>query len=214
MNLGKCVTMFIALYRAKDPTLVTVGDAVANNLDNPDELTKGRCLMAKVDVDKGPMRWRMRSSAGLHVKKPNTQPLPITCWAPLRRRWFAAASTRRWCVTMGLIIATLCAAGALLGVGASNTAQYLTRGQTPFSLPFGGVDTRAVINAHLPSGGAGGLVSAVLLANLPQAIVSFLYLMYNGIFTSMLLGHEYSKYGVQGNRKPLRVTTPHGQQSE
>lgn len=212
MNLGKCITMFLTLYRAKDLTLVTLGDAVACYLDNPDELTKGRCLMAKVDVDKGPMRWRLRSSTGFWANIPNTRPLPMTYWAPLRRRWFAAASTRRWCVTMCLCIATLCTAAGLLGTGVNNTAQYLNEGQTVFSLPFGGVDSRAVINANLPSGAVGGLISAVLLANLPQAIVSFLYLTYNGIFTSMLLAHEYSKYGIQGRRKPLRVTTPHGQQ--
>jgi hypothetical protein len=45
--------MFLTLYRQKDATLVTIGDALANFLDRPDELTKGRCLMAKVDVHKG-----------------------------------------------------------------------------------------------------------------------------------------------------------------
>ncbi|KAK0866259.1 hypothetical protein LTR87_015069 [Friedmanniomyces endolithicus] len=69
-----------------------------------------------------------------------------------------------------------------------------------------------MININLPQGGASGLVSAVLLANLPQAIVSFLYLTCNGLFTSMLLSHEYSKYAMDQRRKPLRVTTPHGQQ--
>ncbi|KAI7155269.1 hypothetical protein KC349_g7102 [Hortaea werneckii] len=81
-----------------------------------------------------------------------------------------------------------------------------------FSMGFGSVDARALIDAGLPQGGSGGLVSAVLLANLPQAIVSFLYLTYNGLFTCMLLSYEYSKYGPTGRKRPLRVTTPYGQQ--
>ncbi|KAI7216629.1 hypothetical protein KC333_g4725 [Hortaea werneckii] len=81
-----------------------------------------------------------------------------------------------------------------------------------FSMGFGSVDARALIDAGLPQGGSGGLLSAVLLANLPQAIVSFLYLTYNGLFTCMLLSYEYSKYGPAGRKRPLRVTIPYGQQ--
>ncbi|KAI6820880.1 hypothetical protein KC332_g9447 [Hortaea werneckii] len=77
---------------------------------------------------------------------------------------------------------------------------------------FGSVDARALIDIGLPQLGSAGLVLSVLLANLPQAIVSFLYLTYNGLFTCMCLAHEYSQYGLAGRKKPLRVTTPHGQQ--
>ncbi|TKA83796.1 hypothetical protein B0A55_00078 [Friedmanniomyces simplex] len=207
MNACKSACMFLTLYRQKDATLVTIGDALSSFLDRPDALTKGRCLMAKVDVSKGPLRWKAHG-----VKNtPNTKPLPITYYAPLRRRWFAGATILRWCITMGLCAVALITGCALLGVGATNTQSYLS-GQSVFSLGFGAVDSRSLINANLPQGGASGLVSAVLLANLPQAIVSFLYLTYNGLFTSMLLCHEYSKYAAAERRKPLRVTTPHGQQ--
>jgi hypothetical protein len=73
MNVGKTLTMFLTLYRHSELTLVTVGDAMASWLERPDDLTKGRCLMSKNDVSKGPLRWRLRQ-----VKdKPNTQPLPV-----------------------------------------------------------------------------------------------------------------------------------------
>ncbi|KAK5124153.1 hypothetical protein LTR85_001856 [Meristemomyces frigidus] len=208
MNACKTISMFLTLWRRKDATLVTVGDAMSSFLDIPDELTKGRCLMAKVDVDKGPLRWRSRGAS--HT--PNTQPLPITYYAPLRRRWFAAASIKRWCITIGLCLAGLLTGASLLGIGADAIQGYLSSGQTIFDLGFGSVDSRALIDVGLPQGGAEGLVSAVLLANLPQAIVSFLYLTYNGLFTCMLLCHEYSKYAMDSRRKPLRVTSPRGQQ--
>ncbi|GAB7361460.1 hypothetical protein MBLNU230_g1516t1 [Neophaeotheca triangularis] len=58
--------------------------------------------------------------------------------------------------------------------------------------------------------GIPALLAHVLLANLPQAIVSFPYFLYNGVLTSMLLAHEWSAYAV--HRKGLRVTVERGAQ--
>ncbi|KAK5697818.1 hypothetical protein LTR17_023785 [Elasticomyces elasticus] len=182
MNACKSVCMFLTLYQQKDETLVTIGDALSSFLDRPDERTKGRCLMAKVDMSKGPLRWR---ASGVE-NTPNTNPLPVTYYAPIRRHWFAGATVLRWCITMGLCAGALMIGCALLAVGAAGTQNFLS-GQSVFSLGFGAVDSRSMININLPQGGASGLVSAVLLANLPQATVSFLYLTYNGLFTLPLL---------------------------
>lgn len=207
MNACKAICMFLTLWRQKDATLVTVGDAMSSFLDCPDELTRGRCLMSKVDVGKGPLRWRLRGNED----KPNTEPLPITYHAPLRRRWFSAASANRWCVAVGLCIAALIAGGSLLGMGVANLRNYGST-STAFTMGFGNIDSRTMISSTLPQDGSSGLVSAVLLANSPQSIVSFIYLTYNALFTCMLLSQEYSKHGLANQKKPLRVTTPHGQQ--
>ena len=58
--------------------------------------------------------------------------------------------------------------------------------------------------------GSRGLHIKVLIANVPQLIVSFLYLTYNGLFTCMLLADEWNGYAYK--RKPLRVTDPNGTQ--
>ena len=55
-----------------------------------------------------------------------------------------------------------------------------------------------------------GLYVCILIANSPQVLLSFLFLTYNGLFTCMLLGHEWSGYAHV--RKPLRVTSPAGSQ--
>ena len=205
MNFVKSASMFLTMWKQRDPTLVTVGDAISSFLDNPDELTRGRCLMGKVDVNTGPMRWKVRDG----TRRPNTNPPPITYHAPLRRRWFAAASVKRWITTMTLCILAIITAGVLLGIAMSSLTDYI-QGSPITNMGFGAVDSRALIDIGLPTGGASGLVSSVLLANLPQAIVSFLYLMYNGLYTCMLLSNEWSKYAVR--RIPLRVTTPRGEQ--
>ena len=221
MNLCKSVSMSWTAWKQSDMTLVTFGDAVASFLDTPDSLTKGRCLMGKVDVNKGPLRWRLENQ-----KVPNTAPPALNYYAPSRRRWFSAASIRRWVITMGLYIISLIAAASLLGAGVS-ALNWKAPGQSAFSLGFGTVDSRTLINSSLPD----NLVSAVLLANLPQAICSFLYVTFNGLITSMLLAAEWSRkrfidfspLRTQADRsthtigyflrpKPLRVTTRRGGQ--
>jgi hypothetical protein len=82
--------------------------------------------------------------------------------------------------------------------------------QTPnplVALGFGSFNPDAIIEAY---GGPQGLTKCVLSANTPQLILSFLYLMYNGLYTSMHLAHEYGGYAKE--RKSLRVTTPRGTQ--
>ena len=50
----------------------------------------------------------------------------------------------------------------------------------------------------------------ILLANLPQTIVSFLYLTYNALFTCMLVAKEWNQFAHK--RKTLRVADPVGEQ--
>jgi hypothetical protein len=54
------------------------------------------------------------------------------------------------------------------------------------------------------------VVGGVLLANLPQAALSYLYLAFNALYTNMFVAQEWSSYKT--TRKPLRVTSPVGQQ--
>ena len=53
-------------------------------------------------------------------------------------------------------------------------------------------------------------IGAILLANLCQPILSFLFLTYNSLYTCMLLSQEW--FGYAKHKKALRVTQPTGQQ--
>lgn len=179
MNLFKCLSMFWTVFWQKSITLVTVGDALASFLDSPDTLTEGRCLTSKADINKGPLQWH----------SPSVRPPAIAYQATARRRWFAAASIRRWIISIGLCLLALVVAAVLLATGVrSFRLNEYGHGRDPFKLGFGVVDPKALIDAGLPK----SLVGAVLIANLPQAILSFLYLMYNGLLTSMLLSNEWA----------------------
>ncbi|KAK3709242.1 hypothetical protein LTR37_010980 [Vermiconidia calcicola] len=118
MNFSKCASLFYTYWVERHQPLVTVGDALARFLDNPDELTKGRCLMSRFDVSRGPLLWRPVET-GLPCAKP---PAP-THYAPALRHWSAAATQTRWFVTMGLSTCVLTAAAALLGDGASDISK-------------------------------------------------------------------------------------------
>lgn len=59
---------------------------------------------------------------------------------------------------------------------------------------------------YLTGNSASSLLPAVLLANLPQLVVSLIYVSYNSVWTSMLMGLEWSQYAHQ--RKLLRVSYP------
>ena len=69
---------------------------------------------------------------------------------------------------------------------------------------YGTVPSESMIDWSLP--GNGGLLTTSLVANLPQVLLSFLFLMYNGLLTRMLLMSEWARYAH--DRKPLRVTSP------
>jgi hypothetical protein len=95
-----------------------------------------------------------------------------------------------------------------IGISSANSSNGI-----PFSakglldLGIGAVNPNTIISGlALSSIGGTTLISSVLIANIPQPILSFLYLLFNGVFTSMLLADEWSHFAYE--RKPLRVSDP------
>ena len=118
MNACKAVCMLWTLWKFKEPTLVTVGDAVSSFLDDPDDLTKDRCLMDKNNLSKGPLRWSINQSA------PNAEPSPQKVQVLQRRHWFAAASAKRWLLTVGLCVVVIVTGTGLLAYASWITSIY------------------------------------------------------------------------------------------
>jgi hypothetical protein len=100
----------------------------------------------------------------------------------------------------------------LLIYGVTQSQSHLLQSfSSLLSLGLGTVSTETVIFWHLPSSGNVGLLSSVLVANLPQLILSFAYFTYNALFTAMLAGLEWSQMAWQ--KKSLRVSrNPQGEQ--
>ena len=77
-----------------------------------------------------------------------------------------------------------------------------------WSLGYGTVSIETI--PHIYGSISGKLIPMTLIANFPQALLSFLYLTYNALFTCMLTAKEWSAFAHQ--RKTLRVTCPVGNQ--
>ena len=75
---------------------------------------------------------------------------------------------------------------------------------TEFKLALNVPVGQHLLPSHLP------LFAAAVLSNLPQLLISYVYIAFNTLFTCMLAGREWMQFAA--HRKPLRVTSPVGQQ--
>ncbi|KAF2023861.1 hypothetical protein EK21DRAFT_118353 [Setomelanomma holmii] len=194
-NVIKLGLMVFILWRLDEETVVTVGDAVQSFIKQPDTSTSDCCLMSRYDVDK------------LWAKPDNRNSQRYTL--ERRRAWASAVSGRRWSLSLILYIATIIAAIYLLIRVKTRKWNCEVDGDWFNGVPctgngFGNVDFDYLL--HVQLGDRANVVPYVLLANLPQAIISVLYLTYNGIFTCMLANREWASYAVK--RAALRVTIP------
>lgn len=203
-NVCKAAAMFGTLSLQHEPTLVTAGDAISSWLEHSDAATKDRCLMSARDTAQ---RGISIGNSGCSTEG-NTSGAPVAYHRPKADRWYHAVNRRRWIFVMTLCSLTIIIAGLLLNIAYSSLISDTE--STIQSTGFGAIKPGAMLDIGLPSTGTRGLMANVLLANLPQLIFSCLYLLYNGLFTSMCLAHEYSSYSVC--RKALRVTSPRGVQ--
>ena len=106
-----------------------------------------------------------------------------------RPLWFAATSLARWTVTLGLFVLVIMTGVGLLMYGLKAFDWNSTGGVSsgPFKLGLGAINEQTIIGLILPSAGSAALIQAVLVANCPQAISAFLFFLYDGLLTSLLL---------------------------
>jgi hypothetical protein len=74
--------VILTVWKLKEPTLVTIGDAVASFLYDPDPTTTGICLSSKSSIQ-ATKKWKLQ---------------PAKPWHPKRHFWFRAASIKRWLI--------------------------------------------------------------------------------------------------------------------
>ncbi|KAL8903787.1 MAG: hypothetical protein Q9171_007280 [Xanthocarpia ochracea] len=188
-NLIKLITMSLTLWLYRNPTLITTGDAINSFLTQPDEMTSGLCLFSE---DSMYLHWEWRTGSS---EKPQRERFrqerldglksPVykhECWL-----WGQSASPTRFLPTFA----------------AGFTCFSKSTGSDSMSLA---IDTS--VNKTLPLHLS--LYTAALLANVPQVLVSYTYITFNNILTCMLAGKEWMDFAIR--RRPLRVTSPTGQQ--
>ncbi|KAJ9612192.1 hypothetical protein H2200_003789 [Cladophialophora chaetospira] len=209
-NAVKLVVMLFVALRLKDHPLITVGDAVESFLNDNDKTTEGLCLLSRKDVIRAVRstnHWSIRSQGGQDKYGDSAK-------GKLARqrthRWAAAASGSRWSLTIGFILLALIVSSVLLifAIHAINDDGYGVQ-----EIGFGRVVPAAIISGWMvgmDQGPSTKILESILIANLPQTILSFLYLNLNGLLTSMWLASEWSDFANE--RKTLRVSKPKGGQ--
>ena len=101
-NLIKAASMIIAVVRSREPTLVTLGDAIDSFLRIPDETTVGVCYADRQFIEKE-WGWRMKTGPREWDQKEV-------------QRWTSVSKTR-WITCNFFCSVTIIAAGVLLRLG-------------------------------------------------------------------------------------------------
>lgn len=215
-NIVKVACMAIAAITIKDNALVTIGDAIASFTDDPDAYTKEMCLVSQ-------------SCFRSQNKNHHFSPLCLQ-HEPQKIRLWSVASRRHWIVTIFLYVSiiqlmihsssnplfsffiAISVTVALLGY-AVRSLHSLGNGNgisALWQLGLGKPHPQTIISWRFMTEGYGALVTAVLISNSPQLILSLIYLIFNNLWTILFLSLEWSSYAH--SHKPLRVSSPRGMQ--
>ncbi|CAJ2502401.1 Uu.00g097950.m01.CDS01 [Anthostomella pinea] len=177
------IVVTIVLCRRNQAPLVTLGDAIASFIEQPDRVTAGLSTVDQTDI-----RRAMRSKRAFLVPGPRQ-------WRALPKRRASVVPISVWTTSYLLFLV-----GIGTCVGLFKNALDTNGLQGTF---LGGDE-----NSFIPL--AFSLINAVLLANSPQLLLSFCYLAYNNMFTRLQMAREFAQFS--DGYHPLRVTEPKGNQ--
>ena len=184
----------ISLFRQRSfYPLTTIGDAIASFMAFPEEKTR----------EYGPVTedYVLKYLKMLPTPKPKRGQRkiiyrPACVEAPPKassRSWFAGVYRARWHLSVYLCFQYIVVVAAVVGFSAQMA-------------PFGDLTLQALFLQQ----SSAPISALALIANLPQLALSGLYFLYNGLYTSMLLSREWTRFAVR--RQGLRVSRPVGMQ--
>ena len=109
-NIVKACTMIMTVVRSREPTLVTLGDAIDSFSRIPDSTTVGICFADRQFIER---EWKRGSRAGPREWRQNGV-----------QRWWTAASKTRWITCNIFCSVAIITAGVLLGLGIKQNGHY------------------------------------------------------------------------------------------
>ncbi|KAK4141295.1 uncharacterized protein C8A04DRAFT_14224 [Dichotomopilus funicola] len=192
LNSIAVVATSAVLFRRRSAfrPLVTLGDAFASFLQDPDPTTRGACLLTKSDVVRG--RTWPRAEAKY--------------WIPDSHYWARSVPFTGWLSTF--LLWALCA-----GLAAAALVYHLTADTTSSLSALGLADPHALIRFPFTPSSTTTLPPAAIavLAAVPQLLFAVLYLSVNSLLTTYYLSHESSLFAMGGHPvgpvgRPLRVS--------
>lgn len=214
-NFIKAASMFFIFFHFRGQPFLVVGDAIASFLSNPDPSTKNMCLLSQADVTQGKIWPSKTGSFGVTSEA-------MVARLPAKWRFRSVSKATFWLTCIVFLSCAITTAGGFGYVYRS--VQYANDGQifvgllSKFQLSAFGFGSPAPQNTWLIPGLSkiqnpdNQVLVTVLLANLPQLLLSFVYLILNRYLTAIYVADEWSDYAI--DRKGLRVSQPipHSQQ--
>lgn len=188
---GCCFLLTLRITK-RDPPLCTLGDGIQSFLKEPDVHTQGRCLVSKKDYD---------SHYFGKSREWGSRPTNIgDTWTGGRDRWFRSVNKLQFALfSLSLIVIAIVGVAC---IGLYGTLTDIPGFPTPLSF-MGKLNTIFGL-------GSASMFTACIVANIPQVLISYIYLGLNNVMTTMLVMQEWCSYSL-ASRKPakgLRVTSP------
>jgi hypothetical protein len=175
-NVVKLVCMVCTLLVPKFEPLITIGDAIASFLQEPDTYTEHKTFLSAAEVRS--RKWCTVSSR-VETLVPRQWKQPTTTLG-------SAVNPRRWIFNLGILIVVLACGIYLLWLGAHSEQVGM------WSQDLGQANPSLMITKTIDL----SLIALALIANAPQLVVSAAYLSFNALLTSMMLGLEFSRFAV------------------
>ncbi|KAH8817577.1 hypothetical protein DL96DRAFT_1622786 [Flagelloscypha sp. PMI_526] len=199
-NVFKVAAVGYTLHALQDKPLITIGDAIESFLVQRDSYTTGKHLLTAQDV-------RSKGFSSSVAAESHWDPAVS---GDVRLKWWRSSSKMRWSVAyFGLFLCLATILSLIIFAVHAVKAAGLNASEI-YQVGFGTVDPRSLIYSEFwPRGDTATLLS-ILLVNSPQLVLSFLYVIFNTLFTSMSLAFEWSRY--HEHPRSLRVSHRKGKQ--
>ncbi|KAH6644215.1 hypothetical protein C7974DRAFT_371355 [Boeremia exigua] len=191
-NTLKLALMVWALLRNDPDCVVTLGDAAASFLKRPDPITLGCCNLGKDEA-----LYKLGYDSYHHLLEEELQASLLRAqgvWLPKERRYFSAVGRDRHVFYFIMFVILISGTFLILLLEINHSG----------GLSAWGTSSRIVIPTKM------GPMTDALLVNLPQFLISWSYIILNGICTAMASAREWNKLAT--SREGLRVTMPQGEQ--
>ncbi|KAI0140020.1 hypothetical protein F4776DRAFT_677265 [Hypoxylon sp. NC0597] len=199
VGFSKVLTYMLVTCYLPSTSLVTLGDALESFISDPDPITRGLGTFSISDSHRLQYRaYRASSSDDTIELSDKVKP---RLWRCRENRLIYALPKSAWSGTFIPIGFFICIAGYYI-----NQIEVFRR--LSWKGTIGTSETPFFAGNFV---GSYGYFRALLVANLPQFLLSYCFYSYNTLVTRLLAEKEFNSYSVAPH-KPLRVSYPKGDQ--
>ncbi|KAF2114324.1 hypothetical protein BDV96DRAFT_660673 [Lophiotrema nucula] len=190
-----CVAKFLItslILKVDHAPLVTIGDAVASFLSQPDSLANGVCVTGSDTIERWTKTWTITEPSLFKGKNMTLNS------ARTEAGWSLYAYIMLQVILMGVLI-------TLLTLAIQNVTRSGGNADTLIQLGIGRISTMTILKTHLQNKGGVGLIANTFVSNLPQLVLSLFYFYFNSLFTTISTVFEWESYAQ--SHKGLRLST-------